>query len=179
VIYFVVLGIGFGIAPLLMFLGSGKGRQWAAFFTGFACGACFGALAFFASSALRRWLNTGVALPMLGHAGESLSGDILVFVLASILITLPAFAGLLMLGSAEVRAKSVTIPLAAIVSGLLFPITASFLMPEQSTKDFPPIGPSLLALWLALLAPLIILFMTTTGEKQRAKPTGVEVQPEA
>jgi hypothetical protein len=178
-IYFVILGIGFALAPLLMVLGSGAGRPWAAAGSGIVAGAVFGGLAFFATAGLRDWLNTGVELPLLGHAGESMVGDIIVFALAGSLVTLPMVVAMLMLGLPGAVPRAVTLPLAAIVAGLLFPIAASFLMPEQSTKNFPPVGPAMLALWLALLAALIILFMTTTGDKQRGKSSRDEVQPVA
>ncbi|HBJ38529.1 MAG TPA: hypothetical protein DDZ51_28000, partial [Planctomycetaceae bacterium] len=176
-IYFAVLGIGFGLAPLLMIVGSGTGKPGRTLATGVIGGLGLGALAFFVTAELRRWLNTGVELPLLGHAGESLSGDVMVFALASFLVTLPTLVGLLLLGIADSKAKAITVPLAAIVAGLLIPIAVSIVMPQQSTKDFPPIGSSILALWLAILALLMILFMTTTGDKQRAKSAHAEVQP--
>jgi len=179
VIYFVILGVSLGIAPLLMIVGSGSGNPWLAASTGIVAGGVFGAMAFFSGSALRNWLDTGVELPLLGHAGESVSGDILVFVLAGVLISLPILAGVLLLGLPGAPQRAISVPLAAIVAGLLFPIAASFLMPEKNTKEFPPVGSSMLGLWLALLAALIILFMTTTGDKQRGKSSPDEVQPVA
>ncbi len=169
-IYFTVLGVSWGLAPLLMVLGSGVRNPVGPAIGGIVAGLVFGALAFVVGAGLRSWLNTGVELPLIGHADESLAGDIFVFALAGAVVTLPVMIGVLMMRVVGGSQVAVSVPLAAVVAGLLYPVTASFLLPHQNTKDFPPMTPAMSGLWLALLAVLITLLMVTTGDRKRAVP---------
>lgn len=170
--HFLVLGFGFGTVPLVLSLG---GRRVAvAAVAGIASGLVSGAVAFFTGWRLREFIDSGAELPLIGNAQEGMTGDILVFTLAGVLVSLPVLVGVLLSAAPGSGGKAIAVPLAAILAGLLYPIIASIVLPNLNTKHFPISYPSLLAIWLGLLAVLLVLLIITTGDRKRGA-----AQPEA
>ncbi len=163
--HFLVLGFGFGTVPLVLSLG-GR-RVGVAAVAGIASGLVSGAAAFFVGWKLREYIDSGAELPLLGNAQEGMSGDILVFIVAGILVSIPVLVGVLLSTAPGAGGKAIAVPLAAVLAGLLFPIVASIVLPNLNTKQFPIMFPSLLAIWLGLLAVLLVLLIITTGDRKR------------
>ena len=68
------VGFCFGAVAFLTFLGAGKRRRGGSVVLGLVSGVLCGALAVVVGTYLRRYLNSGVALPLVGEANRAAGG---------------------------------------------------------------------------------------------------------
>lgn len=166
--HFLVLGLAFGLVPLVLGKGSQAGLAAAA---GVASGLVGGSVAYLLGARFRELIDSRYAFPQFGSLGgdlgESIQGDVLVFGLIGLCLSLPLIVGMLMFGGKHASERACMAPVAGLMGGLLFPTLASILVPSQSTQKFPIAHPGLLALWLALLVLLSFLFVNAIGDKKR------------
>lgn len=169
--HFLVLGLAFGLVPLI--LGQGARAELAAA-AGIATGLAGGAAAYLIGARLRDLIDSGYAFPQFGglggDLGESIQGDVLVFGLVGLCLSLPLVVAMLMFGGKNSGERACMAPVAGLMAGLLFPALASFLVPSESTQKFPIQHAGLLALWLAIQVLLSFLFISAIGDKKQRRP---------
>lgn len=169
--HFLVLGLAFGLVPLI--LGQGARAELAGA-AGIVSGLAGGAAAYLLGARVRDLIDSRYVFPQLGglggDLGESIQGDVLVFGLVGVCLSLPLIVGMLMFGGKNAGERASMAPVAGLMAGLLFPALASFLVPGQSTQKFPIQHVGLLALWLAIQVLLSFLFVTAIGDKKPRRP---------
>lgn len=167
-VYFAILGVSVGLAPMLMVCCAGAMRMLVTGLIGIVGGGLFGPLAFYAGRAMRRYVASGAELPLLGNVAETMAADTLVLVVATAVVTLPMLVGMLGTRLPGIAQKAIAVPLAGVLAGLLVPILATFVLPVERTDVFPMTGGKISALWLGVLAVLLIVLITTTGSRRPA-----------
>lgn len=163
-VHFGVLGLAFGLVPLLASRVFAVGRSAA---VGTLAGLAAGVIAFGAGVGLRYLIDSETQLPVLGSLAGTMLADILVFSLLGVLLSLPLAIALRSSGIPEVKPKAAALPLGGLLAGLVYPIVASFLFPTQSTKDIPVAHAGMLATWLVILALFLFLIFSLAGDKKR------------
>lgn len=161
-VHFGSLCLAFGLVPMLLSCCSEMPRRLLPSLAGIIAGIVLGPVTYWAGSSLRQRIDFDT-LPLLGDVSESMSGDVLVLAVVSVMISLPAFIGMLCMAVPGMTDKAIAVPLAGLVTGLIFPILASLLIPSGKTNVLPLDDGAMLGLWLGLLGVVMILLMTTVG----------------
>lgn len=162
-VHFGVLGLAFGLVPLMTSRALGVGRSAA---LGGLAGLAAGVIAFGAGVWLRYQFDSETPIPVLGSIAGTMLADILVFSLLGVILSLPLVIAFSMSGIPEVKHKAAALPLGGLLAGLVYPIAASFLFPTESTKDIPIAHAGMLATWLVILALFLYLIFSLAGEKK-------------
>jgi hypothetical protein len=102
----------------------------------------------------------------LGADDQSMVPELAVWVALSVMMALPVGLILLFGGEPLLSQRMMAVPLAGLVTGLLFPIAISLLLPKENSAGFPPEGWTLTGIWLATLALFLFLLTTMTGARQ-------------
>lgn len=168
-----LLGLCLGAATAF-FTGWSVGDRWlVSALVGLVGGVICGAVAVPLGITLRNYLDSGVALPMVDESNRLMVGDAIVYMLTSALLCLPIALAFLVSREEHRLQKALAIVMAGVVAGMLLPVVASLLIPTAQTNLFPPKGPGMTGLWLAVLAGLMFLVTTMTGSR-KPKPVAAE-----
>jgi hypothetical protein len=166
---FGLAGAGLGLCGLLL-----SARKLTQSVTTFVSGIAGGLLAGTAGLFVHRYLALGHPFPLVSEATRPLVCEIILFAAVSILLILPFSILLISQPVKSERQKALTVPLAAILTGLLVPFLGAVVLPaDTNSATYPPVGMLLTLLWFAALAGLTVLLVVYMGSRE-AKSTVAE-----
>lgn len=163
---FVLAGTALGLCGLIAYL-AGARRSFVPVIGSLIAGAVGGALAAVVGLAAREYFNKEQPIPMISEDMRPLFSDIVVFALASLFLTLPFAVMLALQSSRPARQKAASVPLAAILVGVIVPIATAFVLSSYTFSDvFPPVKTDLTVLWFATLAVITALLVAFAGDRK-------------
>jgi len=129
-------------------------------------GALLGVAAVWVAGFMFNQFGRGGMFAEIGANDQSMVPELAVWLVLSAVMALPAGLVLLLRGTPLLSQRMMAVPLAGLITGLLFPVAISLLLPKENTAAFPPEGGTLTASWLATLAVFIFLLTTMTGSRK-------------